>query len=168
MVDIVTERLLLRCASQNDAAPFHRILSNPTAMEFWSTPPHRDMIETEKWVSDMARIDPQVGEDFVIERQAQVIGKAGLYRFPEVGFILHPDAWGYGYAQEALRPVLDRALTVHRLPAVDADVDPDNVASLHVLTRLGFKEVGRARRTWDVGGQWRDSVYLRLENMSAR
>lgn len=107
---------------------------------------------------------PRVGEDSVIERHRQVIGKAGLYRFPEVGFILHPDAWGHGYAQEALRPVLERALSVHRLP----DVDPDNAASFRVLTRLGFKAVGRARLTWNVGGQWRDSVCLRLESMSAR
>ncbi len=31
------------------------------------------------------------GEDFVVEHDDRVIGKAGLYHLPEVGFILHPD-----------------------------------------------------------------------------
>jgi RimJ/RimL family protein N-acetyltransferase len=163
MVEIRTERLLLRPASASDVMAFHRILSDETATAFWSTPPHKDVAQTEAWVAGMMSIDPLEGEDFVVECEGRVIGKAGLYRFPEIGYILHPDAWGQGYAQEALGPVLARALSLHRLPFVDADVDPRNAASLRLLQRLGFEEVGRANRTWNVGGEWCDSVYLRLE-----
>lgn len=163
IVEIRTKRLLPRRASESDVeAFFDSILSDETATAFWSTPPHRDIEETRNWVSAMTCIDPQVGEDFVIEQNGQVIGKAGLYQFPEVGFILHPNAWGRGYAQEALQPVLERAFSVHRLPSVEADLDPRNEASLRLLARLGFREVGRASRTWNIGGQWCDSVYLRL------
>ena len=28
--------------------------------------------------------------------------RPGLWRFPEIGFILHPDYWGRGFAREAL------------------------------------------------------------------
>jgi RimJ/RimL family protein N-acetyltransferase len=44
-----------------------------------------------------------------------------------------------------------------------ADVDPRNVASLRVLDRLGFKETGRAERTFLLGDEWCDSVYLALQ-----
>ena len=45
---------------------------------------------------------------------------------------------------------------------VTADVDPRNTASLALLHRLGFAETHRAARTWLVGEEWCDSVYLAL------
>jgi RimJ/RimL family protein N-acetyltransferase len=103
------------------------------------------------------------GEELIIESDGEVIGKAGLWRFPEIGFILHPAFWGHGYAQEALGLVLDRAFGVHGLSEVTADVDPQNESSLKLLGRLGFKETGRKERTWLIGDQWCDSVYLTLD-----
>ena len=70
---------------------------------------------------------------------------------------------GRGYAGEALALVLDRAFDVHGLAKVEADVDPRNIASLRLLNRLGFRETGRKRRTWFVGGKWCDSVYLEAD-----
>jgi hypothetical protein len=39
-----------------------------------------------------------------------VIGKAGAWALPEVGFLLHPDYWGQGLAQEAMRAVNSSSL----------------------------------------------------------
>ena len=164
MVEIRTDRLLLRPATFDDVEAFHAIFSDAKAMAYWSTPPHKDMDETRSWVASMIGIGPSEGEDFVIEFDGRVIGKAGLYRFPEIGFILHPDAWGKGIASEALEAVCRRAFAVHRLPCVEADVDPRNSASLRLLKGLGFQETRRASRTWNVGGEWCDSVYLQLAN----
>ena len=162
MTEIRTERLLLRPAEPDDLQAFHTILSDARATAYWSTPPHTDIAETEGWLAAMLAIDPTKDEDFVIELDGRVIGKAGLFGFPEIGFILHPDAWGKGYAGEALRPVLDRAFAVHGLPFVEADVDPRNAASLRLLQRMGFQETRRAERTWKVGDEWCDSVFLRM------
>jgi RimJ/RimL family protein N-acetyltransferase len=162
MVEIRTERLLLRPATIEDVTAFHDIMKDASAMAYWSTPPHTEMAETRRFVASMIGIHPTTGEDFVIELDGRVIGKAGLYRFPEVGFILHPDAWGKGYAREALQAVLDRAFTIHQLASVEADVDPRNDSSLRLLARLGFQETSRASRTWNVAGEWCDSVYLQL------
>jgi ribosomal-protein-alanine N-acetyltransferase len=162
MVKIRTDRLLLRPATFGDVEAFHGIMSDGRAMAYWSTTPHKDMDETRSWIASMIGIGSGEGEDFVIELDGRVIGKAGLYRFPEIGFILHPHAWGNGYAREALEAVLQRAFTVHRLAGVEADVDPRNAASLRLLTGLGFQETSRASRTWNVGDQWCDSVYLQL------
>lgn len=112
----------------------------------------------------MMSVGPSDGEDFVNEQDGRVIGKMGLFQFPDIGFILHRDVWGQGYAREALKPVLDRAFSVHGLPRIEADVDPRNQASLRLLDRAGFKERGRGLRTWNVGGEWSDSVYLALQN----
>lgn len=161
--EVRTARLRLRAATLADVEALHTILADEHAMAFWSTMPHRDLEETRAWVENMVAIPPDAGEDFVVEHDGRVIGKAGLYRFPEIGFIFHPGAWGRGFAHEALCAVLDRAFRVHRLPAVEADVDPRNTACLKLLQRLGFAEVGRRSRTWLIGDRWCDSVDLRLE-----
>ncbi len=163
MPEIQTERLLLRTTQPSDLAPIHEILRNIAATRFWSSLPHTNIEQSRVWLEKMINIRPEEGEDFVIEHQGRVIGKVGLHRFPMIGYILHPDYWGQGMASEALRVVLDRAFAIHHLPAVMADVDPDNMASLRLLDRLGFHESGRAEQTWLIGEVWRDSIYLTLD-----
>lgn len=163
MTEILTERLRLRPATIADLSAFHAILSDPRATAYWSTPPHETLDQSRDWLQSMIDIPHGEGEDFVVEQDGAVIGKAGLFRFPEIGFIFHPDVWGRGFATEALRPVLERAFSTHALEEVVADVDPRNSASLRLLTRLGFREVGRRERTWFVAGQWCDSVDLCLK-----
>ncbi|TCM18760.1 RimJ/RimL family protein N-acetyltransferase [Novosphingobium sp. PhB165] len=163
MAQLRTERLLLRPALPTDAEALHAIFVQPAAMAYWSRPPHKDLAETREWLDGMIAIPEGAGEDFIVTLNDRVIGKAGLWRFPEIGFILDPAFWGQGLAREALEAVIARAFAVHRLPQVHADVDPRNDRCLALLSRLGFRETGRAARTWQVGGVWCDSVYLRLD-----
>lgn len=162
MARLETGRLVLRPARADDCEALHAVFARADATRYWSTPPHADMAVTRDWLDSMLAIPPDEGEDFIVEHQGRVIGKAGFYRFPEVGFILHPDAWGRGLGFEALQAVLARGFAVHGLPRADADVDPRNAACQRLLSRLGFRETGRAERTWNVGGEWCDSVYLSL------
>ena len=67
----------------------------------------------------------------------------------EVGWHLHPDSWGHGYATEAARLVIDRAFAAG-LPEVYAVVRPGNERSLAVCRRLGLEPLGRMRRWYDV------------------
>lgn len=55
----------------------------------------------------------------------------------EVGWHLHPDSWGNGYATEAARGALDRAWAAG-LPEVIALTDEANTASQAVCGRLGL------------------------------
>ncbi len=66
----------------------------------------------------------------------------------EVGWHLHPDSWGRGYATEAARAVLDRAFG-EGLVEVYAVVRPGNEPSLAVCRRLGMQPLGRTRRWYD-------------------
>ena len=67
----------------------------------------------------------------------------------EVGWHLHPDSWGHGYATEAARAVIQRGFEAG-LPEVYAVVRPGNEASLAVCRRLGMVPLGRMRRWYDV------------------
>ena len=163
MIEILTPRLRLRWAGPEDAVPLFEVFSDPRAMRYWSTLPHADLEQTRRFVQAMIEAPKDLSDDFVIELDGRVVGKAGCWRLPEVGYILHPDLWGQGLAREALEAVIARAFAVHDIPALTADVDPRNDRSLALLARLGFHESHRAERTYQIGGEWCDSVYLRLE-----
>ena len=160
---ITTERLVLRPARPGDLAAMHTIMRQPAAMTYWSTPPHAAPEQTAAWLAAMIAIPPDEGEDFIVEHDGRVIGKAGFWRFPSVGYLLDPALWGRGFAREAVAAVIARAFAVHRLPRIVADVDPRNTASIGLLTRLGFTETHRQANTWLVGEQWCDSVYFALD-----
>lgn len=161
MTEIRTARLLLRRARTDDLHAIHAVLADPRAMTYWSTLPHETLEQSREWLAAM--IDGhELCDDFIVEMDDRVIGKAGAWRRPEIGYILHPDAWGMGVATEALTAVIDHLFAAHDDPAITADVDPRNLASIHVLGKLAFRETRRAARTWLIGGQWIDSVYFQL------
>lgn len=162
MVILRTPRLTLRPARESDLDAMHAILRDPHAAAYWSTPPHANAEQTREWLAGMIAIPPEAGEDFVVEFEGRVIGKAGFYRLPEIGFIFHPEMWGRGFATEALTVLLDRLFDFHGRDKAIADVDPRNANSLRLLHRLGFTETGYRERSWLIAGEWCDSVDLAL------
>ncbi len=146
----------------SDLDDMHAVLSDRRAMRYWSTPPHESIEQTREWLEAMIASPPEVREDFVVEREGRVIGKAGCYRLPDIGYILHPDHWGQGLAFEAVSAVIERVFEREDVPVLTADVDPRNVGSYRLLEKLGFREVRRAKNTWCIAGEWCDSIYLEL------
>ena len=63
----------------------------------------------------------------------------------EVGWHLHPDHWGNGYATEAASGAIARGLAAG-LPEVLAVVRPENAASQAVCRRLGMQARGLSER----------------------
>ncbi len=63
----------------------------------------------------------------------------------QVGYEFAPAHWGLGYATEAVSGVLQYAFETLDLDRVVAIARPENVASLRVLDKLGFREIGRRR-----------------------
>jgi ribosomal-protein-alanine N-acetyltransferase len=157
---ITTDRLILRRATWDDLDPVHRLFSNAQAMRYWSRPEHETLEETRHWLRFLVEPAPD-SVDFLIEKDGAVIGKAGAWQLPEVGFLLHPDHWGQGLAQEAMLAVIGHLeAEFPELPELTAEVDPRNAASLRLLGRLGFQETHRAERTMQWRDEWCDSIYL--------
>jgi RimJ/RimL family protein N-acetyltransferase len=158
-----TQRLILRRPRSDDVTAMHAILRDPMAMRYWSTLPHTEVAETEAWVAKtIDAINAGRCDDFVVEQDGLLIGKAGLWNRNEIGFLFSPAVWGKGYAREALRAVIDHAFRDRGHEEIRAEADPRNERCLRLLTRLGFRETGRAERTYHIGGEWSDSVYLTL------
>jgi RimJ/RimL family protein N-acetyltransferase len=107
-----------------------------------------------RWAA-VSELDPRFG-CWAIERPDSGVAGTVLFKpLPngvgevEVGWHLHPDSWGHGYASEAARAVIERGFDAG-LPEVYAVVRPGNEASLAVCRRLGMAPLGRFRRWYDV------------------
>jgi RimJ/RimL family protein N-acetyltransferase len=75
----------------------------------------------------------------------------------EIGWHLHPDAWGNGYAIEAARAVLDEAFA-QGLGRVIAVTNVGNEASKAVCRRLGMTHLGRTTRYYDTTKELSETV----------
>jgi len=71
----------------------------------------------------------------------------------EVGWELHPDHWGKGYATEATQRILDLAWG-QDLAEVNAVALPGNDRSFAVMRRLGFEPKGRTDRWYGTTLEW--------------
>ena len=67
----------------------------------------------------------------------------------EVGWHLHPDAWGNGYATEAATAVLAYAARAG-VSTVYAVTYPENAASQAVCRRLGMRHLGQTDRYYNM------------------
>lgn len=159
---IRTPRLLLRRAVPGDLDDLHAVMSDPRAMRYWSRPEHETLEESRRFLRFLCGSPENGSDDWAIEKGGRLIGKAGSWAPPEVGFILHPDHWGQGLGFEAMSALIPVLFARHDVPALTADVDPRNTGSLALLARLGFRETGRAARTMQWRDEWCDSVYLAL------
>ena len=166
MIELRTPRLLLRRPRLDDLEAFYSVMSNPQAMRYWSTLPHASIDVTRPWLELMIARSASGGEGFVIEFEGRVVGDVGAGRLPEFGFMVHPEYWGRGIATEAAGAFIAYAFETLSVDRLTADVDPRNTASLRVLGKLGFVETGRAERTFLLGDEWCDSVYLALPRPS--
>jgi RimJ/RimL family protein N-acetyltransferase len=68
-------------------------------------------------------------------------GLAALEGVPEAGWAFVPDAWGLGYATEAMAAVL-RWSDAARLGETRCIIDPGNAPSMNVARKLGFEQIG--------------------------
>ncbi len=86
----------------------------------------------------------------------------GTLRSAWVGYWVDSEQAGGGVATGAVALAVDHAFGPVGLHRVEATVQPDNVASLRVLGKLGFREEGLLLGYLEVAGRWRDHRLLAL------
>jgi RimJ/RimL family protein N-acetyltransferase len=152
-----TDRLIARNWRPGDADRAFDIYSRMEVAKWLGAEPRplESMEEARYLVTRWAELndeDPGTGR-WALERKDDgvVVGTVILLALPdgdgevEVGWHLHPDSWGSGYATEAARGAL--ALAFGRgLDEVLAVVRPDNAPSIAVCRRLGMEERGLTDR----------------------
>jgi RimJ/RimL family protein N-acetyltransferase len=79
-------------------------------------------------------------------------------RTAELGYVLHPDHRGHGYATEASRELLRIAFEELRLHRVVAGLEARNLASARVLEKLGMRREARFVEDEFVKGEWQSAI----------
>jgi len=160
---IRTGRLTLRAVREDDLDALFAIYSDPRVMRYINLP-HPDRARTAQMIEGIRAAHAETGLEYVVERNGEVVGKAGLWTFAEIGYAFRPDQWGQGIAREAVGAVIGAAFARHPgIDALSAEIDPRNTASAALLTRLGFYEVAQVKNTVEIAGEWTDSGYWRLD-----
>ena len=61
----------------------------------------------------------------------------------EIGYGLHEEHWGRGYATEGVQALCRWAFGQEGVTAIEAETEPDNLASQRVLRKCGFVPTGQ-------------------------
>ena len=74
----------------------------------------------------------------------------------EIAYMIAPEAWGNGYATDAVDALCRYAFTERRLNKLYASVYATNDASTRVLEKVGFQKEGTLRREAFLEGEYVD------------
>lgn len=185
-----TERLVLRPLEPADAADVYEYQRLPEVIRFlpW---PQRD--REQAYVHTSKRAAGRVlanDDDFVVfavvlpgtasfgdHEHDRVIGDVMVrvsnaqHAQLEVGWVLHPDFQGHGYAREAAGALVDFTFATLNPHRIQAFLDARNGASAALCERLGMRREATILEEEYNDGEWQDTaVYgiLRREWVAAR
>lgn len=184
--DLVSERILLRRFVESDAAFVLEMHSNPDLIRFIPSAAMTTLPQASAWLAQNSEEVPARGWRWwcISLHDGTPVGAAVLKPLPisagreaevrdefEVGWRLHPDHTGHGYATEAGRLLLTigHASGLDKLLAV---VKSDNHASRAICRRIGMEHHGLSRDYYDeameVFAHRKPAEALPVKTLSAR
>ena len=126
----------------------------------WATPPRT----VEAFEAYLKRLKQSVYVGHWVRTEANEL--AGVININEIvrgtfcsgylGYYAFVPHNGRGYMTAGLRAVISQAFRRLRLHRLEANIQPDNDDSLHLVQRLGFRKEGFSPRYLKVAGRWRD------------
>ncbi len=169
-ITLSTDRLTLRAWTLEDLDDFHEYASEDGVGQAAGWIPHfsRDISLT------VLRKFIEGKNVFAIESDGKVIGSVGIEEydeklFPErrdergreLGYVLSKKYWGQGLMTEAIRVVIDYLFDALRLDFIVCGYFPDNVRSMRVQQKCGFRPCGLTEIATELGK--RECVMTLLE-----
>jgi len=150
---LLTERLIIRPVETRDHAALSQMRANEDVGRFtggtrsgqdvWMTMLRSHglwaMLGYGYWIAEHRKTGDLIGEigfaDFKRGIDPDISGT------PEAGWIIAPQAWKQGYASEAMKAAHDW-LDAVRPGRSTCIINPDNLASIRVAEKLGYKDFG--------------------------
>ena len=148
---VETERLLLRPENETDCDHIYRINTDPQVMRYIGDGSIMSLTRDELCIRLKKLIAERVNDEYgiaavVLKETNKYIGACWLKYDSfvdgvELGYRYAKDAWGKGYATEAAMGVLKEGFKLPKLTKVFARAHHENLASLRVIEKLGFKQI---------------------------
>jgi [ribosomal protein S5]-alanine N-acetyltransferase len=169
--ELRTARLIVRPVRSEDLSDLAAFNSDDAVTrhlpyESWKSPD-----DALAWLTRMRSLEAAgTAQQLVIEltEHRQVIGTVLLFRYEassarlEIGYVLARSHWREGMASEALRGILDHLFRTRGIRRIEAEIRPENEASLALVRNLGFTQEGRLRKRWVDKGEAHDTCFFGL------
>lgn len=166
-MQLFTERLLLRDITIDDKQAIFDYRSDAEANKFQSWIPET-LEDVENFIqrNNKEFNQPESWYQVLItDKETKcIIGDIGIHFFGsenlqvELGITLNKFHQGKGYASEALKGIIDflfNDLNKHRIMT---SIDPDNIDSLNLMERIGFRKEGHFVKSLYWKNNWVDDV----------
>jgi [ribosomal protein S5]-alanine N-acetyltransferase len=82
----------------------------------------------------------------------------GGVKSAKLGYAIHADYWGCGYATDAAKTLIAYGFTQLDLHRITAAIGPDSASSIAVAHKVGMQYEGTLRDHVFTNGSWRDSL----------
>jgi RimJ/RimL family protein N-acetyltransferase len=170
---IETERLRLRAFEPEDLDALAAIYGRPDVVRYlYEGPRSRDevraLLERKMGVREIHDDGDTVSYAIELRSSGVVVGDCIVrllsvaHRQGEIGFVVHPDHQGHGYATEAGSAMLEVAFDGLGLHRVVGRLEARNAASARVLERLGMRrEAHLVENEW-VKDEWQSEIVYAL------
>ncbi|MFM7350095.1 MAG: GNAT family N-acetyltransferase [Erythrobacter sp.] len=146
---LTTPRLILRQIGEEDLEPHMALLNTSAVMRHLGGVQPREVIAAKHAASREGFAHRGYGFMMIEERATgELVGHCGLRHVfhplapnpqdHEIGWLVREDRWRMGYAEEAMRAVIDWAFTVHRVPLLVALTSEANEGSWRLMAKLGM------------------------------
>ncbi len=139
--------MLLRRFTLDDAQSYHPLVSLPEVIRYTGEQPQQSLDEARQILLTRPLRDYDVhgfGRMACIEKETgRLVGFCGLKYLEDlhevdIGYRFLPETWGKGYATESCLTVLAQADKA-AVEKVIGLVEPENKASVRVLTKIGLR-----------------------------
>lgn len=165
MYILETDRLLLRLAKSSDLDDFYMYAKNPHVGPCAGWKPHDNKAESAIILRDFIKEKEVL---VIVEKESnKVIGTIALQlddkrnhlHSRRLGYALAQEAWGKGYATEAVKAIVDYGFNKMDLEMIAVHHFPSNTKSKRVIEKNGFVYEGVLRKATEVWtGQILDNV----------
>ncbi|MEY3845752.1 MAG: hypothetical protein RJA66_19 [Actinomycetota bacterium] len=163
----------LRLLRQRDAKALEAlILGNREWLRPWeaTNPFGPNSFDIKSMVKGLIRqLDDQSGLPCVIEHRGEVVGQLNVANIlygsvsnAVIGYWVVPEVAGKGVTPTAVALIVDYLFNVVGLHRTEIDIRPENIASLRVVEKLGFRHEGLKERYIHINGAWRDHYVFAL------
>ncbi|MEH6936917.1 GNAT family protein [Bacillus sp. JJ664] len=151
---ITSERLYLREIEVTDLNRMYSILTIENVTRYYGLDTINntsEVLDLIHYFKEMFATKKGIRWGIVNRETNTLIGSCGLNAYQErnkraeVGYELHPDYWGHGYASEAVKAICTYAFDQLNLNRIGAIVYPENIPSQKLLEKLGFVNEGLLR-----------------------
>ncbi len=147
-----TERLILREMLPSDAEAMFKLDSNPNVVKYLGNKPFTSIEQSINLIHFVRKqyVDNGIGRfSVVLKENNEMIGWAGIKfvtdvennqtNFYDLGYRLHEEHWGKGYASEATKAWLDYFFQTMKKPVLVANVNVNNDGSNKIVKKFGFQ-----------------------------